>query len=534
MQARFRTGVFPRRQLLRWSGVAVGLAVAGPLFSACGGSPPPTATPAPTSPPAAGSPTGGAAASPTATAQATTAAQAATTPSATGAAAAPTAAATGAAAPTTAPAATTPAAKASVNGKLTVIQERGFNPLQTTYISNLLQKTADANGWPLDKSYEEGFTGGGNFFEKMAAAVQAGDAPDLFFGSKDTFQLWNQKSLQPVDDVTQWAIQQFGDPAPGLKLGNFIDGKWYAVPYFSTTGGYWARKSWFDAVGFDVTKQYSLQDWLDACLKVSDPSKKRWGWGNTVNRSGDGQTNVYSALFQAGARVTTADNKVAFNSDEAVAAYDWLKDLYTNPKWANALPPGVNAWTDPSNNEAYLAGTIGFSSNAGTMFATALSEKPDIAKDTYLALHPSGSVGKKESLIVAAPGGFWFQIFTGAKNVDAAKQMIETLMSKENQKAVWDNSPGHSVPAYKWGWDEPELKKVPNNVIQASQEIILSDKAFKLFLPQPQPKLWINAFDSQVVATDVMADILKGTPTAQAVKTGADRIQQIWNQFEGK
>ena len=195
-------------------------------------------------------------------------------------------------------------------------------------------------------------------------------------------------------------------PAPGHKLVNFIDGKWWGVPFFCATGGYWVRKSWFDAVSFDITKQYTFQEWLEACLKVSDPSKKHWGWGNTVNRSGDGQTMVYSVLFQAGARVTTADNKVAFMSDETVAAYDWLKDVYTNPKWANALPTGVNAWTDPSNNEAYLADTIGFSGNAGTMFATAMKDKPDIAKDSWLALHPSGSVGKKESLIVAGPGFF--------------------------------------------------------------------------------------------------------------------------------
>jgi multiple sugar transport system substrate-binding protein len=441
-----------------------------------------------------------------------------------GAAPVPTAAA---AAPNTA------AAQVKVNGNFSVIQERGFNPLQTTYIHDLIVKTADSFGWPLDHSYEEGFTGGGNFFEKMAAAVASGDAPDLFVGSKDTFQLWNQKSLVAVDDTVKWAISQFGDPAPGQKRTNFIDNQWFAVPFFSATGGYWVRKSWFDAVNFDITKQYTLQEWLDASLKVSDPSKKHWGWGNTVNRSGDGQTNVYSALWQSGARVTTADNKVSFYSDESIAAYDWLKDLYANPRWAPALPTGVNAWTDPSNNEAYLADTIGFSSNAGTMFATALAQKPEIANDTWLALHPSGPVGKKESLIVAGPGWFQLQIFMGAKNPDAARLMIQTLLAKESQKQVWANSPGHSVPAYTWGWDEQELKVIPNNVLPVSKEIILSDKYFKMFQPQQQPKLWINAFDSEVVATDVMAEILKGTPTKDAVQAGHDRIQKIWDRFQG-
>jgi multiple sugar transport system substrate-binding protein len=499
-----------RRSLLSY-GLTSGVVMT--IVAACGQAPTPTATTAPAAP------------QPTAAPKPTEAPKPAAPTSA--AAAAPTAA------PTAAAAAAAPKPVPKVTGNLVVIQQRGFNPLQTTYVHDLLVKTADSNGWQLDHSYEEGFTGGGNFFEKMAAAVAAGDSPDLFFGDEDTFQLWNQKSLQPVDDVVQWSTGQFGNPAPGHKLVNFIDGKWWGVPFFCATGGYWVRKSWFDAINFDITKQYSLQEWLDAALKVSDPGNKKWGWGNTVNRSGDGQTNVYSALWQSGARLTTPDNKVAFMSDEAIAAYDWLKDLYTNPKWANALPTGINAWTDPSNNEAYLAGTIGFSSNAGTMFATAMKDKPDIANDTWLALHPSGPVGKKESLVVAGPGFFKLYTFTGAKNPDAAKSMMQTLLSKENQKQVWANSPGHSVPAYTWGWDEPELKVIPNNVLAVSKDIILSDKVFKMFQPQQNPKLWVNAFDSQVVATDVMAEVLKGTPTKDAVQAGHDRIQKIWENFNG-
>ena len=121
-----------------------------------------------------------------------------------------------AAAPTTAAAAAPkPAASIKINGNLAIIQQRGFNPLQTTYIHDLLVKTADANNWPLDHSYEDAFTGGGNFLEKMAATVAAGDSPDLLFGDEDTFQLWNQKSLQPVDDVVNWAVEQFGNASAG-------------------------------------------------------------------------------------------------------------------------------------------------------------------------------------------------------------------------------------------------------------------------------------------------------------------------------
>jgi multiple sugar transport system substrate-binding protein len=428
----------------------------------------------------------------------------------------------------------TPQTNLKIVGNLQIIQERGFNPLQTDYIHNLLIKTAAQLGWPLDLTYSDAFVGGTDFFQKIAATVASGNSPDLMFTSQDTFQSWNQGSLQAVDDTVNWAVQQFGQPAPLMKLSHNIGGKWYAVPYFTTTGGYWVRKSWFDKINFDVTVQHSLQEWLDACVEVSDPSKKMWGWGNTVNRGGDGQTNVYSPLWQSGARVTTADNKVAFNSDNTVATFDWIKDLYTNPKYAKALPTGVNTWTDPSNNQAYLAGTIGFSSNAGTMFATAMVQQPQIAADTHLIPHPSGPVGEKQSLIVAGPGTYHFWVMMGALNPDPAKYMIQTLMSQDNQQNVWKNSPGHSTPAYTWGWDSDVFKPVPNNVIGVSKDIILSDKVFKMFQPAEEPKLWINAFDSQVVVTDTAADVLKGTASKDAVATATANIQKIYDKFQGK
>ena len=159
--------------------------------------------------------------------------------------------------------------------------------------------------------------------------------------------------------------------------------RWLTVPVPSTTA---------------ITSQsmWSLTEspiWLDASLKVSDASKQRWGYGNSVNRGGDGETNVRDAVFGAGGRYTdSTGTKVVFNTPETIAGYEWLKDVYTNPKWAPALPPGVNAWTDPSNNQAFLAGTVGYTRNGGTVFAQANTDQPDVAKDTFFVPVPLSPV----------------------------------------------------------------------------------------------------------------------------------------------
>ena len=50
------------------------------------------------------------------------------------------------------------------------------------------------------------------------------------------------------------------------------------------------------------------------------------------------------------------------------------------------LPPGVNAWNDISNNEAFLAGTLGITQNAGTMLAKAYFDKVPHAESIFSTL----------------------------------------------------------------------------------------------------------------------------------------------------
>ncbi len=75
--------------------------------------------------------------------------------------------------------------------------------------------------------------------------------------------------------------------------------------------------------------------------------------------------NILALVNAYGGAVASNDGKkVVFNSPETLQAVTFLADIYTNPKYKPMLPPGVNGWSDTSNNEAWLAGTIGFTQNA--------------------------------------------------------------------------------------------------------------------------------------------------------------------------
>ena len=57
--------------------------------------------------------------------------------------------------------------------------------------------------------------------------------------------------------------------------------------------------------------------------------------------------------------VSNDGTKVVLNSLETLAAIQFLADAYTTPDYQYAIPPGSDGWKDTSNDEAWLAGTVG-------------------------------------------------------------------------------------------------------------------------------------------------------------------------------
>src|SRR5829696_1021046 len=387
------------------------------LLAACGGATP--AAPAATTAPAAAAPTAmpapTASAAPTAAAAAPTAAAAAPT----AAAAAPTAAAAGATA--VPPTATPLPLPEGAAGKLTIIHRAEYFEAVQTKFRDEVTNFVNTLGVELDISTAnpELF---GDFMAKMQAAVQAGVPPDLSYHALSITQMQSLDIVEDVTDVVDELVTKYGAVVPaGAEKSAKIDGKWWAVPFISNSGAWFARKDLFEAAGIDVNTLDTWDKRRDAALKISDPSKKVWGWGLTINKSGDGHGTIIDVIQAFGGTITDASGqKVVFNSPETVAAVKWLQETYGSEKYKPMLPPGIESWTDPSNNEAYLAGTIGLTANAFSVYAKAKKDKNPVFPNTAILHKPNTKDGK----LLEAGGSAWFTIFKGAKNIDAAKKVI--------------------------------------------------------------------------------------------------------------
>jgi multiple sugar transport system substrate-binding protein len=532
-----------RRRLSRRAMVRLGLAMAAlPVLAACGAQQP--AAPAkPTEAPA----------KPTEAAKPAEAAKPTAAPAAPAGAAAPTAAPTAAAKPAEAakPAQTAAATSSGrtappapefkpvkIDGKLSVIIDADFHPDHNILIEKKVREFAEKMNYPLDFSTVAAFTGTANISQKLTAAVQSGDPPDCITHTEPTSSLHFLDVLEDVDDLQKQIIKDYGEVFKTAAPAANIDGKWWAVHHFTRAGGYWYREGALKAAGIDPKKDF--EDWdkvREALLKASNPDKESWGWGMTANRSGDGNTTVQDAIMMRGGQITDEKGEiVVYGKDPyrqyAIDGLNFLKEIYTDPKWAKMLPTGVNSWTDPSNNEAYLAGKIFFSSNAGTMFAKAVFDNNPVKDDTYLMLPPKGTGPGGRVLAGGGTGKRWF-VIKGAKNREAAEQLIRYMHSADIQKEMFKISNGYVYPAYEWGWDEPEIKAsdAGSHVTDVWKQYVNHPSGFfGSFYPAP-PVPWVDSLVVSNFWTDMFGEVLGGKSSEDAVKSAHDRAVRVAKEF---
>ncbi len=296
-------------------GVAASAAAA--ILAACGGSnatdtPKPAATTgaapataaAPTTAPAAAAtaPAGSAAAA--ATKPAASAATGATTAPSASAAAAGTPAASGS---TTAAASGAikpipPPASGAFKGQTisTLARQEYFKGTETAYDQELM-KFAQITGASIDNTHQNVDTG--DTTTKQDAAVKSGNAPVLFYGAGWAQQWYQLGDLLDVTDVVNQLQDAYGPVEDAFKFELVVDNKWWGIPYSTQATGLFVRKDWLAEKGIKPTDVKTFENMRDVALQISDPSKNRYGWGMSVNRSGDGNTMVQSVLQAYGGAI---------------------------------------------------------------------------------------------------------------------------------------------------------------------------------------------------------------------------------------
>jgi multiple sugar transport system substrate-binding protein len=413
-------------------------------------------------------------------------------------------------------------------GKLTVIHRTEYFEAAQTAFRDTVTKFAAANNAELDISTTnpESF---GDFLGKMSAAVRAGNPPDFAYTSNVSIpQMHLLDLVEDVTDVVDEAVSKYGNIMPGLnaaKTGQF-DGRWKAIPFIGTTTGYYIRGDKLKEQGIDPKSLKTFSDRREAALKMSGPGF--YGWGVTPNKSGDGFGYLTLVIQAFGGHFTDETGKIVqFDSPETVAAVEWLKETYDrNGKYAAMLPPGVESWTDTSNNEGFLAGQIGYTHNAFSVYAQAKRDKNPVYDNIVLLRAPQANNGdSRDGGIV----GGWLTIFKGSKNVDLAKKLALDLLDPVNFGRMAELGGVLFTPAYANLWTDELLATDPNLAI-IKQQVSVENPFLGQSWPA-NPNAGVDAIRAQGVVEQMVANAISGRMApADAVKDAHQKMVDIFEE----
>jgi multiple sugar transport system substrate-binding protein len=251
-----------------------------------------------------------------------------------------------------------------------------------------------------------------------------------------------------------------------------------------------------------------------------------WGWGFTINRSGDAHGLIDGVIKSFGGTISDETGLVVnFNSPETVAAVAWLADIYMNEKYKPMLPPGVESWTDTGNNEAYLAGTIAMTLNQPSVYGAARANNPELFANTAVLRAPEWLNGERKE----AGGNGWFTIFKGAKNAAVAKELILALLDPANIGAMAAEGGGLFLPAYADQWTDELMAIDPN--FSVFKDIMFNPDLFYGLSHPALPSPLHDAVNGQAVMSQMMANVVTGGMTPEeAVADAHNRIVLIWEE----
>jgi multiple sugar transport system substrate-binding protein len=416
------------------------------------------------------------------------------------------------------------------SGTLTVIHRTEYFEQAQNLFRQTVEQFAAANDTKLDISTTnpESF---GDFLGKMTAAVKAGNPPDFAYTTNVSIpQMHLLDLVEDVTDVVDEAVSLYGNIMPGINApqnGRF-NGRWKAIPFLGSSTAYPFRGDKLAEKGIDPATLLTLDQRREAALAISAPDSDFWGWGLTPNQSGDGYGFVIQVIQAFGGHYTDETGLIVqFNSPETVAAYEWIKETYDRSgKYAAILPPGIESWTDISNNEAWLAGSIGYTLNAYSVYAASRRDGVPFFKDIKLLRAPTMNNG--DSMDGGFVGG-WLTIFKGAPNAALAKKLALDLLAPKNFIPMSTAAGGLFMPAYEKLWT-PELLAADPNFAIIKEQVSVAKPFIGPSWPA-QPSAAIDAIRAQGVIEQAAANVISGRMSpADAVADGHQKIVDIFEE----
>jgi len=291
----------------------------------------------------------------------------------------------------------------------------------------------------------------GSLQTRMATAAETGNGPDMTLAFFNWPFLFDEK-LADVSDIADGIGKKNGGWYDSAKEAVVVNGKWKAIPFGNVGQTMNWRSDWFAEVGVK-----DFPDTWDAFLEAGTKLKKAGHpFGLELGHGfGDNHGWLYPLLWSFGGREVEPDGKtIVIDSDETARAVDYCRRLYKETMLEDCL-----AWTDVSNNKAFLSEQISCTNNAESILWAAKKDFPEMAKVIDQSENPKGPKGRFHMLNPQAHA-----IFAHTPDKQAAKDFLRWLMVPKQLGPWYDIAVTYYQPFLHAYDDAPMWKVEPRNL----------------------------------------------------------------------
>ena len=374
-----------------------------------------------------------------------------------------------------------------------------------------LDEFAEANG--VDVEYV--IVPSGDIKQKLAAAIESGNQPDLIMGDNTLVAEYiNSDQLAEVDDV----LENIDFKENALRYATFND-KNYLVPLAFTAPGMYIRKDNWEEKGLDMPTTW--EELKEDAEKINDPENGFYALGLPLGASGggDAESFVRTVILDFGGRLVDENGKVVVNSPETLAAMEYIASLYEE----GLCPPDATTWDDSANNSAWMAGTVGMVCNSGSIISSMEQENPDLLANTQIIQYPAVSA---DDTSYTLGGANVFGIFETGANTDVAKEFVSYYFSDTDYYNQMVEAMGAMWQPVVNGYDDTDFWNAEDHIgwLKNSENLVLTT------YPAPTTGEAATSFTNQACVKAMQQIVVNGVDPQEALDSLEQSLIELYGE----
>jgi multiple sugar transport system substrate-binding protein len=403
--------------------------------------------------------------------------------------------------------------------KLIFWQLPNFTPIADQLQKDQVYEFAKSAGLKDD---EVEFTVIGNdvFIQKLSAAIEAGNPPDVMRLFESNVQFFGSQGH--LVDMTE-TVEKMRKEPKGIFEATLtavrVNGRYLGVPLAVNPWPVHTRLDLLEKAKVEYPKTWD--EFIETSKKIQDPPRL-FAFGICLGLVEDTSDNVMNILWCYGGKMVEADNKtVVMNSPENAAGVKVIEAMFKTHK---IIAPGSISWDNSGNNKAYQSKQAAFVMNPTSVYAYLDGNDKDLQKATGLFPVPAGPKGTVNQIDTWAFGAFKKNPYP-----ELAKGLIDYFMQPQNYDRIIQSTGGRWVPVYKRLFDSPFWKEKPafKHFIQMAETGVPVSYAGA---PTPAAGEVLN---TQVVPKMIQRVLVENWPAEKALEECHKKIAEIYARHAG-